>query len=1196
MKERINRLAKGIVDSELPKMVCTPEQIEETIRINSIAKRDIFVSSDNGLNVKGLVYSSDPRVKIPSDRNAFGGLRNHITYEIDTSFLSAGDEINGKFYLITNCGEKEIPYVFHVDIASSGKVLGGLETAEDFLHAAEQDMDTALRLLEYQEFTEAPFMQDMHVRAIYDGLKGRGNRQNFMEEFLIALRVKKPIQLSFDETRKYYENPGGQLEDFLTIRVDSWGYIYLEVSSDGDFIHLPKKSATQADFREGVLKLPFRILSERLHAGRNLGAVYITTAKGTRRIPIEACLTGGNRGAEEASYRKALKNYLNLRLDYESGTCEPSLVLNQMQKELDLMKITLDDVLLSLFQAEVDILSGRQDKASLILEEIKIKILSENQKRREVYCFYQYLRLMVWNEPEQKDTLIRLLQKYCSESGRKRNDFFLYLMLLRVNKELYENPGTILISMEQEFKDGCHSPFLYMECIKLLNGHPELLRGLSRFEAHVLYFGSKRRMVSRELAFRVARAADNTRSYRKFILQLLEILYGIYPERELLFSICTMLIKGDCRGEQYFSWYENGIKEGISLTRLYEYYLYSLPPGYNRQLPREVLLYFSYVSELDQYSKAVIFENILKYADRDSDVYRAYEREMEQFAMEKLFEEQIDSRLAVIYKNMLYKELIDRQLAVKLPSILRANRISCQDQMMRDVVVRHEELMSEDVYPLVEGNAYVPLFSDRDVIQFQDHYGNRYMSVSYEKVPVMEGVDELVEQCFAVYPEHPMLLINACYQAMEQEQLSEQEAAFLQQADQEMKLHPLFHRKIMASIIHFYKKRAELEEGGDRNNSLSYLLCLEKDSLTREEQKGVCETLIKQDYFAEAYDMICRYGLEGLSPRYLLKLCTKMVLQKLFDEDDRLLQLAYRVFQEEKSDSIILDYLCEHFNGTVDQMYQVLLQGIKEHVETYDLEERLLAQMLFTGNTDRIDRVFDFYASRKRTSELIVKAYFTVKCIGYFLNDEATEDKVFAYLEGAVNTSVEKDKVPDIYLLALTKYYSTLTELEEEQRELCQSVVDVLIEAGMIFSYFKDLARFISIPGNLLDKEIIEYHGRKDIKPHLKLRILPDETEFHYEEMRAIYKGIYIREKVLFEGEILEYQIWEEQEGDQEQKMVSNGCISCKEIVSRAPGNRFACLNEMSLSLDVKNENALREKMKEYLKKDTAVSFLFTLQ
>lgn len=78
-------------------------------------------------------------------------------------------------------------------------------------------------------------------------------------------------------------------------------------------------------------------------------------------------------------------------------------------------------------------------------------------------------------------------------------------------------------------------------------------------------------------------------------------------------------------------------------------------------------------------------------------------------------------------------------------------------------------------------------------------------------------------------------------------------------------------------------------------------------------------------------------------------------------------------------------------------MYRVLMQGLRLRVETYDLEERLVAQMLFTGNTAKLDRVFELYASRKKTGENIVRAYFTVKSVEYFLENRPTDDKVFAF-------------------------------------------------------------------------------------------------------------------------------------------------------------------------------------------------------
>lgn len=65
MKERINRLAKGIIDSEQPKMTWSPEKIDETLRMNTLMQRNLWIGSENGLSVKGFVYSSNLRVRIP---------------------------------------------------------------------------------------------------------------------------------------------------------------------------------------------------------------------------------------------------------------------------------------------------------------------------------------------------------------------------------------------------------------------------------------------------------------------------------------------------------------------------------------------------------------------------------------------------------------------------------------------------------------------------------------------------------------------------------------------------------------------------------------------------------------------------------------------------------------------------------------------------------------------------------------------------------------------------------------------------------------------------------------------------------------------------------------------------------------------------------------------------------------------------
>lgn len=57
MRERINRLAMGIVDTSKPKVIWTPDAIEETIRTNTTVRRELFIGTEGGGSVKGLVYS-----------------------------------------------------------------------------------------------------------------------------------------------------------------------------------------------------------------------------------------------------------------------------------------------------------------------------------------------------------------------------------------------------------------------------------------------------------------------------------------------------------------------------------------------------------------------------------------------------------------------------------------------------------------------------------------------------------------------------------------------------------------------------------------------------------------------------------------------------------------------------------------------------------------------------------------------------------------------------------------------------------------------------------------------------------------------------------------------------------------------------------------------------------------------------------
>lgn len=93
--------------------------------------------------------------------------------------------------------------------------------------------------------------------------------------------------------------------------------------------------------------------------------------------------------------------------------------------------------------------------------------------------------------------------------------------------------------------------------------------------------------------------------------------------------------------------------------------------------------------------------------------------------------------------------------------------------------------------------------------------------------------------------------------------------------------------------------------------------------------------------------------------------------------------------------------------------------------------------------------------------------------------------------------------------------------------------------------------------------------------------------------MRRVYQGVFVRQKILFQGEIMEYEIYEQRGG--ERVLVKEGSISCDVTDSGDKKSRFSLLNQMTLCLNVKEEQGLREAMEEYVQKNAAVEELFQL-
>ena len=60
----------------------------------------------------------------------------------------------------------------------------------------------------------------------------------------------------------------------------------------------------------------------------------------------------------------------------------------------------------------------------------------------------------------------------------------------------------------------------------------------------------------------------------------------------------------------------------------------------------------------------------------------------------------------------------------------------------------------------------------------------------------------------------------------------------------------------------------------------------------------------------------------------LMKLTSRMILKKLFEQDGFLLEMAWYCFEKRRHDDVILEYLACHYNGLSVPMYQLLSAGL----------------------------------------------------------------------------------------------------------------------------------------------------------------------------------------------------------------------------------------------------------------------------
>ena len=1128
MREKLNRLARGVISGDVPVMTLDRGQISGEVKKGEKLRAEITAGSEGTVPLKGLAYSDHPRVRVL--RPSFGGMRNQVVLEADASRLEAGDQIRGFLSLVTNGGERRIPFCFDVLESPAEKTLKSFTDLDSFARVCREEPEAALTIFGYSRFPEAPFMREPALAALYQAFRSGPDRRSALREFMRAagrgdVFPEEPAGETSEETER--DAAGETAGDAAASGVRQ----EIQGAGDGDGQRAPLSEEARARLSGQ------RLYSEYLHARIGLWVKEDRDPALLKRV--SECLLSMAEAKEKAPD--------SIPMFTPSG--------------------------LALLNAEAAMVQGDTERAEALVESVAHEVSRSRGKALFEYLLFETLKARLPGGESRKEGAARLVWKFLEEGGMP------YLLPLWLSlKEDETGSGEIAEYLAGQYAAGSRSSFLFGAFARLFEREPERIQVFGDLELHVLGFSLKHGLPGEAAAERYARAATELKSFRPAHLPVLKNLYTRCPTKQLLAAVCTCMIRTDAGDAGDYAWYRRAFDSGIRLTGLYEYLVRSLPESAGEALPHEVFLYFAYDSRLDDRSREKLYENLLSCPAEKQALWGEYREQAETFALQQLMAGRVNRRLAVLYREVLSGDMIDRRLAAVLPGILESERIHTDRPEMRKVVVVYPELKEEDSASLQDGTACVPVYSDSALLLFEDAYGNRYAAGrrSGEKICSMPAV---LKRCQEISPESPVFLLRRLPEILLKSEagrkLTEGEQAVLMVARTDLRLSECFRKRTLSALL-----KEETEE--------EFLSTLDFSALDKEDREYYLKQLTARGRFREAYEFF-RAALPLSAELSLRKqLVGRAILDQMFPEDPVLLKLSWQLFREGSEDPAVLDYLVSRAGGLTEDLLALMDRASALGVGTSELCERLLAQMLFTGETERLDEVFGRLAESGGAGEMVSRAYITERCARYVLEGREPDPGVFRYLEllfGDRGSST----LPALYGIALTRHYAGLESLTEEQQDMAARILRSLLDGKISFPYYRNLAQLI--PGRewFLPPSLLEFRGEPGQSYLLRSRVLPGQESFDEEVLRPVFETVCTAGTELFAGEKWEYEIRSASTGE----CLQSGVIEGTADGEAGEDGRYGRLNRISAALQKKDEDTVRKETRAYARLSAETSLLF---
>lgn len=1187
MRQVVEEILNGKFNFDNGSLDFSCPRVELTLYTDTVAEDFFTVYGPAGRMTEGYVVSSDLRMECVTQ--GFSGSQDEIHYRFDAHGMEAGEEVRGAFNIVSNQGEYYLPFSVTIVPETIASSLGNVKNLFHFTNLAKSNWEEAVKLFYSDEFRAVFTGNDRHHYAAYQGLSAvRGNEHN-VEEFLLEINKKKAVEYIPEETAIKIEDPLENTRYALVISRNGWGYTHLLTEVEGEFLRIEETCVTDASFLGNIYRLYYYVDHEKLHAGNNYGSILLKQEHQTIRVPVTVVLHRTGRKAlgihrEKGRLTVELMEYYQAfrlkKISTRTWMAETNKLLGRM------MELDDRDISLKLFQAQLLLTEERYNEAKWLIGKQEEQVLACRQERPELWCYYLYLTTLYSREDQYVDEVAAVVEEIY---GRNRGEWRIAWLLLYLSGNYVKNPSRKWALLEELFRYRCTSPVIYVEAWHLLGVNPAMLLKLDAFEQQVLYYAVKNDLMKDEIIMQIVYLAQKERNYSDSVFRILKGCYEKRPQNDILHAICTLLIKGNRYGEAYFKWYRAGVEQNLRITRLYEYYMMSISLEYDGPLPKMILMYFAYQSDLHYEITAYLYAYVYRHREEIPDIYANYSAAIERFVAEQMRRGRISKALAYLYRSVISLPMIDEESAAQLVTLIFMREIRIDSDKIREVILVYPYGVGEHIYPAAAGRAQVPVYDPDCKILLGDGEGNRYtVSVKYRSEIPLSPV-KLALMISPFVRDNLGYAVYTCFAYQNVFAIQDDNADLFVRLSESDRISEAVKRKIRMMLVHFYYEKDRMRELDD------YLLKLSPEDVSRRERKEIIRYMAVRGMYEEAFGWIRRFGPYGVDAKVLVKLCSRLLAMEQMEEDPVMTGVLYYIMRKGKYDENILDYLIRYYSGSLKDMRDVWKTAEDFGMETYMLCERLIVQMLYTGAYvgDKMD-IFRTY-SKGVGNERLRAAFLSQCCYDYVVNEQIMEPYIFRSVSQLYQEDVPLHLVCKI---AFLRYYAeNKQEQDEAVREVCCDFLRQLLEEQIVLPVYKEYQGYIPQIDEYQDKTMIEYRAKPGCRAVIHYVIQSgDSTENEYckEEMKDMFAGICVKEFILFFGERLQFYITEESEGGEQ--LTKSGTINKSDIGQENFESRFTVLNDIMIGKTLHDYDTVDGLLREYYRQDYMVDRLFRIR